>query len=144
MTRPKRSLLAREPQASTSNGKTKENGLDGIVDGLSKSPNVATEAPNKENSDIKGSDEDIKGSKRRNFGLAGLPAGASKLQPEQIHILRQHELFLSRQIEILPATHIRGKCAVVILNEVETCDMYLEEEVCSIGYMIHLAQKRVV
>ena len=51
---------------------------------------------------------------------------------EEIHELRQRELFLSRVIETLPATQIRGKCAVVILNEVETCDMYLGKEVHSL------------
>jgi len=45
-----------------------------------------------------------------------------------VHALRQRELFLSRQVDTLPATQIRGKCTVVILNEVETCDMYLRED----------------
>lgn len=42
---------------------------------------------------------------------------------------RQHELFLTRQSDILPATHIRGKCVVTQLSEVETVDMYLKRDV---------------
>lgn len=62
------------------------------------------------------------------YGFAGLPSGAENLDPDKLHELRQRELFLSRIVETQPATQIRGKCAVVILNEVETCDMYLGQE----------------
>ncbi|VDN17107.1 unnamed protein product [Gongylonema pulchrum] len=63
------------------------------------------------------------------FGLAGLPKGAENLSSRERHLLRsvpilftkylfaltnrftrQHELFLTRQVESLPAAHIRGKC----------------------------------
>uniref|UniRef100_A0A914NCR9 Metastasis-associated protein MTA3 n=1 Tax=Meloidogyne incognita TaxID=6306 RepID=A0A914NCR9_MELIC len=62
------------------------------------------------------------------YGFAGLPRGATNLSSEQLHELRQKELFLSRIVETLPATQIRGKCLVVILNEVETCDMYIGKD----------------
>ncbi|XP_069585228.1 metastasis-associated protein MTA1 isoform X4 [Ranitomeya imitator] len=45
------------------------------------------------------------------------------------HQLRHRELFLSRQLESLPATHIRGKCSVTLLNETESLKSYLEREV---------------
>jgi metastasis-associated protein MTA len=66
--------------------------------------------------------------KEPEYGLAGLPRNAEKLEANQIHKLRQHELFLSRQVDTLPATQIRGKCTVVMLSEVETCDSYLNRE----------------
>lgn len=120
LSRPKRSLLSRGDLASTSNGndilkaEVKENGLE--LDSRN-SP---------DNGDKDNTNPDMKN--ERSFGFAGLPLGADKLSPTQIHAIRQRELFLSRQIETLPATQIRGKCAVVILNEVETCDMYLNKD----------------
>uniref|UniRef100_A0AAY4BTU1 Metastasis associated 1 n=1 Tax=Denticeps clupeoides TaxID=299321 RepID=A0AAY4BTU1_9TELE len=50
------------------------------------------------------------------------------LQEKQKHQLRHRELFLSRQLESLPATHIRGKCCVTLLNETETLKSYLDRE----------------
>uniref|UniRef100_A0A069DWQ2 Putative histone deacetylase complex mta1 component n=1 Tax=Panstrongylus megistus TaxID=65343 RepID=A0A069DWQ2_9HEMI len=44
------------------------------------------------------------------------------------HQLKHRELFLSRQIETLPATHIRGKCSVTLLNETESLFSYLNKE----------------
>lgn len=46
----------------------------------------------------------------------------------QKHQLRHRELFLSRQLESLPATHIRGKCCVTLLNETEALKSYLDRE----------------
>lgn len=48
--------------------------------------------------------------------------------------LNQRELFLSKQVEILPATNIRGKCSVTLLNETESFSSYLEKEVSAIVY----------
>uniref|UniRef100_A0AC35U1K0 Metastasis-associated protein MTA3 n=1 Tax=Rhabditophanes sp. KR3021 TaxID=114890 RepID=A0AC35U1K0_9BILA len=62
------------------------------------------------------------------IGYAGLPAGAEKLSPTEIHLLRCRELFLSRIVETLPATHIRGKCQVTLLSEVESPSDYLDRE----------------
>jgi len=42
--------------------------------------------------------------------------------------LNQRELFLSKQVEILPATNIRGKCSVTLLNETESFSSYVEKE----------------
>ena len=47
------------------------------------------------------------------------------------HQLKHRELFLSRQVENLPATHIRGKCSVTLLNETESLLSYLNKEVSS-------------
>ncbi|XP_040569391.1 metastasis-associated protein MTA3 [Lepeophtheirus salmonis] len=38
--------------------------------------------------------------------------------------LKEREVFLSRQVETLPATLIRGKCSVTLLSEVETLESY--------------------
>ncbi|XP_008473622.1 metastasis-associated protein MTA1-like [Diaphorina citri] len=59
----------------------------------------------------------------------GHPGGTSKeLTNKQKHQLKQRELFLSRQVETLPATHIRGKCSVTLLNETESLLSYLNKE----------------
>ncbi|TRY91764.1 hypothetical protein DNTS_023729 [Danionella cerebrum] len=51
-----------------------------------------------------------------------------ELPEKQKHQLRHRELFLSRQLESLPATHIRGKCCVTLLNETEALKSYLDRE----------------
>lgn len=43
--------------------------------------------------------------------------------------MKHRELFLSRQVETLPATHIRGKCSVTLLNEEESLLSYLNKDV---------------
>ncbi|XP_069501294.1 metastasis-associated protein MTA2 isoform X1 [Ambystoma mexicanum] len=48
----------------------------------------------------------------------------------QRHQLKHRELFLSRQFESLPATHIRGKCSVTLLNETDILGQYLDKEDC--------------
>lgn len=47
---------------------------------------------------------------------------------KQVHQVKQRELFLSRQVETLPATHIRGKCSVTLLNETESLSSYLNKD----------------
>lgn len=42
--------------------------------------------------------------------------------------MRHRELFLSRQVETLPATHIRGKCSVTLFNETEALTSYLNKD----------------
>nr|XP_005988966.1 PREDICTED: metastasis-associated protein MTA2 [Latimeria chalumnae] len=49
---------------------------------------------------------------------------------QQRHQLKHRELFLSRQFESLPATHIRGKCSVTLLNETDILSQYLDKEDC--------------
>lgn len=51
------------------------------------------------------------------------------LTPKQRHQMKHRELFLSRQVETLPATHIRGKCSVTLLNETESLLSYLNKDV---------------
>ncbi|XP_014677878.1 PREDICTED: metastasis-associated protein MTA3-like [Priapulus caudatus] len=51
-----------------------------------------------------------------------------KLTEKNRHQLRHRELFLSRQVETLPATHIRGKCSVALLNETELLQSYLDKD----------------
>uniref|UniRef100_A0A1I8HDX8 Metastasis-associated protein MTA3 n=1 Tax=Macrostomum lignano TaxID=282301 RepID=A0A1I8HDX8_9PLAT len=55
------------------------------------------------------------------------PSGGG-LTEVQRHQLRHRELFLSRQVETLPATTIRGKCAVTLLNETEALTSYLARD----------------
>ena len=43
-------------------------------------------------------------------------------------LLKEREVFLSRQVETLPATLIRGKCSVTLLSEVETSASYCKRE----------------
>jgi len=43
------------------------------------------------------------------------------------HQLNHKELYLSRQLDTLPATHIRGKCSVTLLNETEELKAYLNK-----------------
>ncbi|CAJ0590340.1 unnamed protein product [Cylicocyclus nassatus] len=62
------------------------------------------------------------------WGIAGLPLGVEALSDDERHRMRQRELFLSRQVETLPATLIRGKCAVTLLSEVETVSSYDGED----------------
>uniref|UniRef100_A0A3B1IK07 Metastasis associated 1 family, member 2 n=1 Tax=Astyanax mexicanus TaxID=7994 RepID=A0A3B1IK07_ASTMX len=52
------------------------------------------------------------------------------ISEQQKHQLKHRELFLSRQFESLPATHIRGKCNVTLLNETDVLTGYLEREDC--------------
>nr|XP_018904190.1 PREDICTED: metastasis-associated protein MTA3 isoform X1 [Bemisia tabaci] len=54
--------------------------------------------------------------------------GQSGLSQKQRHQIKHRELFLSRQVETLPATHIRGKCSVTLLNETESLTSYLNKE----------------
>lgn len=51
------------------------------------------------------------------------------LSSKHKHLLQHRELFLSRQVETLPATHIRGRCSVTLLNETESLMSYLERDV---------------
>lgn len=53
---------------------------------------------------------------------------ASELSMKQRHQMKHRELFLSRQVETMPATHIRGKCCVSLLNETESLLSYLNKE----------------
>lgn len=53
---------------------------------------------------------------------------AESLDEKQKHQLKHRELFFSRQIETLSATHIRGKCNVTLLNETESLSSYLNKD----------------
>ena len=55
-------------------------------------------------------------------------AASEQMSSKQKQQLNQRELFLSRQVETLPATNIRGKCSVTLLNETESFSAYLEKE----------------
>ncbi|CAF2705981.1 unnamed protein product [Rotaria sp. Silwood2] len=52
----------------------------------------------------------------------------TELNDTQKHQLRHRELFLTRQIETLLATNIRGKCLVTLHNETESFLSYLNTE----------------
>ncbi|KAH8850585.1 Metastasis-associated protein MTA1, partial [Schistosoma japonicum] len=49
-------------------------------------------------------------------------------QPDILHQIHHRELFLSRHLETLPATHIRGKCTVTLHTETEPYHIYLPKE----------------
>ena len=54
--------------------------------------------------------------------------GVAELSSKQRHQMKHRELFLSRQVETMPATHIRGKCCVTLLNETESLLSYLNKD----------------
>ncbi|CAD6193921.1 unnamed protein product [Caenorhabditis auriculariae] len=66
--------------------------------------------------------------KKADWGNGGLPLGAENIGEEARFRLRQHELFLSRQVEIMPASQIRGKCRVMLLSEAEDVDSYTSDD----------------
>ncbi|XP_065061183.1 metastasis-associated protein MTA3-like isoform X3 [Rhopilema esculentum] len=47
---------------------------------------------------------------------------------EKLHQLKHREVFLSRQLEIINANTIRGKCSVTLYSEIEKLYDYLEKE----------------
>lgn len=51
------------------------------------------------------------------------------LTSKQRYQIKHRELFLSRQVESIPATQIRGKCSVTLLNETESLQSYLNKDV---------------
>ncbi|XP_061173834.1 metastasis-associated protein MTA3-like [Saccostrea echinata] len=59
---------------------------------------------------------------------AELESKLDEVGDKQKHQLKHRELFLSRQVETLPATHIRGKCTVTLLNETESLLSYLNKD----------------
>lgn len=56
-------------------------------------------------------------------------SNAENLTPKQRHQVKHRELFLSRQVEVIPANNIRGKCSVTLLNETELLTSYLNKDV---------------
>lgn len=60
-------------------------------------------------------------------GVVGA-GGVAELSSKQRHQMKHRELFLSRQVETMPATHIRGKCCVTLLNETESLLSYLNKD----------------
>lgn len=60
-------------------------------------------------------------------GVVGV-GGVAELSSKQRHQMKHRELFLSRQVETMPATHIRGKCCVTLLNETESLLSYLNKD----------------
>ncbi|KAK9884029.1 hypothetical protein WA026_004962 [Henosepilachna vigintioctopunctata] len=58
----------------------------------------------------------------------GLISTREQLTPKQRHQMKHRELFLSRHVETLPATHIRGKCSVTLFNETESLGSYLNKD----------------
>ncbi|XP_054747871.1 metastasis-associated protein MTA1 isoform X5 [Anastrepha obliqua] len=64
-------------------------------------------------------------------GPGGGTASTDKGEPltaKQRYQIKHRELFLSRQVEALPATQIRGKCSVTLLNETESLQSYLSKD----------------
>ncbi|XP_034485116.1 metastasis-associated protein MTA3 isoform X2 [Drosophila innubila] len=62
-------------------------------------------------------------------GAAGGDGEKSEaLTSKQRYQIKHRELFLSRQVESIPATQIRGKCSVTLLNETESLQSYLNKD----------------
>lgn len=51
-----------------------------------------------------------------------------QMSEKEKHLLKQRELFYSRQIETIPASSIRGKCTVQLLNESESFASYINKD----------------
>ncbi|CAG0879492.1 unnamed protein product [Cyprideis torosa] len=66
------------------------------------------------------------------------------LSADQKHKLKHRELFLSRQVEQLPATHIRGKCSVALLNETESLASYIEKDDCFFYSLVYDPQQKTL
>ena len=58
--------------------------------------------------------------------------------------LRQREVFLSRQVETLPATLIRGKCSVTLMSEVETAPSYLKRDDAFFYLLVYDPQQKTL
>ncbi|GMR59140.1 hypothetical protein PMAYCL1PPCAC_29335, partial [Pristionchus mayeri] len=78
------------------------------------------------------------------WGLGGLPMGADTLNDAGRHSMRLREVFVSRNMETLPATHIRGKCSVTLLNEVETIQSYDRDDAFFYSLMFDPAQSTLL
>lgn len=95
-----------------------QGGLDGdSEDGGSENGDAASEKPKAISTVESMGDKDEK------------DGSSEDLNDKEKHQLKHRELFLSRQVETLPATHIRGKCAVTLLNETESLLSYLNKDV---------------
>jgi len=66
--------------------------------------------------------------KRNSLMEADIKRGMLGLTEDERHQLRHRELFLTRQIETLPASQIRGKCSVTLLNEAESLSSYISQD----------------
>ncbi|XP_076463622.1 metastasis-associated protein MTA3-like [Babylonia areolata] len=77
-------------------------------------------------------------------GDEGNPKPFCDIPEKQRHQLKHRELFLSRQVETLPATHIRGKCAVTLLNETEDLLSYLNKEDTFFYSLVYDPQQRTL
>uniref|UniRef100_A0AC35FDH6 MTA n=1 Tax=Panagrolaimus sp. PS1159 TaxID=55785 RepID=A0AC35FDH6_9BILA len=73
-------------------------------------------------------DDPLKVDEQSKQQFGGLPLGAENLSLEDLHCLQQHELFMSRQLQTLPAKNIRGKCCVVFLSDIDTPEMYIKND----------------
>ncbi|GFY39150.1 metastasis-associated protein MTA1 [Trichonephila inaurata madagascariensis] len=69
---------------------------------------------------------------------------AESLAEKERHQLKHRELFLSRQVETLPATHIRGKCSVTLLNETESLLYYLNKDDCFFYSLVFDPQQKTL
>ncbi|XP_075147432.1 metastasis associated 1-like isoform X2 [Haematobia irritans] len=61
-------------------------------------------------------------------GNSGNSEKSEPLTVKQRYQIKHRELFLSRQVESLPATQIRGKCSVTLLNETESLQSYINKD----------------
>ncbi|XP_043931307.1 metastasis-associated protein MTA2 [Protopterus annectens] len=77
--------------------------------------------------DISGSLNSLADSNAREFEEESKQPSMSE---QQRHQMKHRELFLSRQFESLPATHIRGTCDITMLQETDVLQGYVERVDC--------------
>lgn len=73
-----------------------------------------------------------------------MDGGFEELNEDERHLQKHRELFLSRQVDTVPATHIRGKCSVTLLNETESVKSYLQREVIIHWFYMYLALQLII
>lgn len=108
----------------------------GRIDEICKTPNTTTTANTGDNIEVK-----VVVFFRRRDISSSLMTLADKYQYDETqeeeiksmsekdkNLLKQRELFYSRQIETIPATSIKGKCTVQLLNESESFTSYLNKD----------------
>ncbi|ALC47524.1 MTA1-like [Drosophila busckii] len=92
------------------------------------SPTQASAGANSGNSSASNNSNNNNNTNNNNNASAGDAEKSESLTSKQRYQIKHRELFLSRQVESIPATQIRGKCSVTLLNETESLQSYLNKD----------------
>jgi hypothetical protein len=117
-------IAAPNPDAPAQNG-TENSNSNGSTGSNGNNNNTENSKPGSDNGDTKASTTPAAAATAED----GEPKPFCDIPEKLRHQLKHRELFLSRQVETLPATHIRGKCVVTLLNETENLLSYLNKDV---------------